>query len=378
MEFMENPLELIAGAGGEDDPEVVLARDSNAVPSVYHSDWRKIGAMLLLSGPADGSGDDTPDRPSTLCVALQVICGVGAIFNLLRMPHIFAMFADMDKPDALLHVTGAFAALAWAALIPVISSTRTALRADGPLDELGAGTIMISEVAAEKLATTRMMLATLSAMFVLNGVSFFILGIVLPMLMPSIATVDLRVCFVLLGLFFCSSPVSISGSWASMYTASCLCRDAEIEVIKAIRLIDPREEKEWDVAVAQPALALRKKLELLSDGWSRGLAGLGTVNWVTALTLFTMAINAPFCDGTDAKFMAPLGMPEGTMQVTLIVFVAILIPLPLLMAKDVAYTSTYCDLVMDELNEARTKHGPESHLKIRWLESALEKLVRTN
>jgi len=39
MEFMENPLELIAGAGGEDDPEVVLARDSNAVPRVYHSDW---------------------------------------------------------------------------------------------------------------------------------------------------------------------------------------------------------------------------------------------------------------------------------------------------------------------------------------------------
>ena len=50
--------------------------------------------------------------------------------------------------------------------------------------------------------------------------------------------------------------------------------------------------------------------------------------------------------------------------------------MPLLMAKDVAYTSTYCDLVMDELNEARAKHGPESHLKIQWLESTLKQLVR--
>ena len=52
------------------------------------------------------------------------------------------------------------------------------------------------------------------------------------------------------------------------------CRDAEVEVIHAIRAIDPTGEQ-WDAAVAQPALALRKKLELLSDGWSGGLAAFG-------------------------------------------------------------------------------------------------------
>ena len=49
-----------------------------------------------------------------------------------------------------------------------------------------------------------------------------------------------------------------------MYTASCLCRDAEVEVIKAIRAIGPTDEQ-WDAAVAQPAdiLILELKAESL-------------------------------------------------------------------------------------------------------------------
>ena len=49
--------------------------------------------------------------------------------------------------------------------------------------------------------------------------------------------------------------------------------------------------------------------------------------------------------------------------------------LPLLLARNIATTSSYCDLLMAELNEARIKHGPVSHHKIRWLETALKQLV---
>jgi len=69
-------------------------------------------------------------------------------------------------------------------------------------------------------------------------------------------------------------------------------------------------------------------------------------------------------------------MPRGFALVFYITLTTLFTALPLLMAKDVAHTSTYCDLVIDELNEARAKHGPESHLKIQWLESTLKQLVR--
>ena len=45
---------------------------------------------------------------------------------------------------------------------------------------------------------------------------------------------------------------------------------------------------------------------------------------------------------------------------------------------NIAETSTWCDTLMDELNDARTNHGSDSHLKIRWLETALKQLVRAS
>ena len=49
---------------------------------------------------------------------------------------------------------------------------------------------------------------------------------------------------------------------------------------------------------------------------------------------------------------------------------------PFLIAMDIAATSTWCDTLMNELNDARSNHGPESHLKIQWLETTLRQLVR--
>ena len=50
--------------------------------------------------------------------------------------------------------------------------------------------------------------------------------------------------------------------------------------------------------------------------------------------------------------------------------------LPVLVAQDVATTSSCCDILMAEINEARQRHGPEANDVITWLESSLKNLVR--
>ena len=90
-------------------------------------------------------------------------------------------------------------------------------------------------------------------------------------------------------------PVALIGWWASMYVASCLCRDEVDEVIHNVRSADPNSD-EWDEAVAQPGLALIEKMELLSAGWSDGLTGFAAYFWLGALASFTFAINPPVCD----------------------------------------------------------------------------------
>ena len=50
--------------------------------------------------------------------------------------------------------------------------------------------------------------------------------------------------------------------------------------------------------------------------------------------------------------------------------------LSVLMAKDVATTSSTCDVLMDEINQTRQRLGPEANDVITWLESSLKNLVR--
>ena len=125
--------------------------------------------------------------------------------------------------------------------------------------------------------------------------------------------------------------------------------------------------------MAQPALGLIEKMKLLSDGWSGGLVGFGGFCWFMALSMFAYAINTPFLEGMDvAKGDAP-----GTTRLQFVCFMAIFATLPFLLAMDIANTSTWCDTLLEELNDARINHGPESHLKIHWLETALKQLVRS-
>jgi hypothetical protein len=232
---------------------------------------------------------------------------------------------------------------------------------------------MISEKDSATLSRWRVGLGVLSTLLVLFGLLALAAGTLeLPPIGHPGMPAQARINWALGGLLWCTViPLACSGWLHSMYTASCLCRDDVIEVIKNVRAVDPTSD-EWEGAVAQPALGLIEKMQLLSDGWSGGLAGWGGFFWFFALCFFTLTINAPYCDGVDAT----AGNPPGTTRTISLVVTAIFSMLPFLLAYDIAATSTWCDNLMAELNDARINHGPESHLKIRWLETALEKLVR--
>ena len=156
-----------------------------------------------------------------------------------------------------------------------------------------------------------------------------------------------------------------------MYTASCLVRDATIEVIKSVRSTNPYTA-EWERQVPT-VLALVDKLESLSDGWSDGLAGLTGASGCFALSFLLKALDKPWLDGTDEA----IGWMPGTQRYLMLLYAAIFGAFPFLIAMELADTSSYCDILMNELNEVRKRCGASSHLKLQWLETTLKNQVRT-
>jgi hypothetical protein len=55
-----------------------------------------------------------------------------------------------------------------------------------------------------------------------------------------------------------------------MRTASCICRDEVIEVMKNTRSVDPKDEEQWEEKVSRPTLALRKKFGRMVARTDRG------------------------------------------------------------------------------------------------------------
>ena len=360
-DIVENPL----GAVGGDEKALsrIVASDSDAKVSVFWPDQQRIGALLAT---ADGG-------PSALCYALQGLSvGVG-VFGLLTNAKADAEGAGMSEPNALLYIKGALMSLGFASLSFAVSSARKALCPAGTLGALGAGEVLISARDAASNSRWHAALSALSAFAVLVGLYDIASGVFVlsPLVMPS-APMVMRITWVLLGLLIGTVfPVAASGWWASMRTGSSLCRDAAVEVIKNVKVTNPEDETEWEEKVNQPALALRKKFELLSNGWSGGLVGMAGLCWFNALAFFTKALNEQYLAGIEAALGAPPGGPRIFNLVNTIIFA--LLPFPL--AADIAYTSSFCDHLMSELNEVRANYGPGCHQKIRCLEITLEKLV---
>ena len=71
-------------------------------------------------------------------------------------------------------------------------------------------------------------------------------------------------------------------------------------------------------------------------------------------------------------------LPDGLWRGIFLSAAVVFTFLPVLATADVATTSSCCDLLMAEINQARQRLGPEANEVITWLESYLEKLGRSS
>ena len=99
--------------------------------------------------------------------------------------------------------------------------------------------------------------------------------------------------------------------------------------------------------------------------------------WGLTVAVFLGIVNQPFCAGLDENMFGGL-LPDGISRALFLSLMVFFAFLPVLATIDVATTSSCCDLLMDEINQARQRHGPEANDVITWLESSLEKLVRSS
>eukprot|EP01043_Picozoa_sp_COSAG02_P064089 COSAG02_NODE_9268_length_2272_cov_1.151334_2_plen_467_part_00 len=329
--------------------EKVLERDSNAVQSHVFPEWKKIGA--LLANEAGG--------PSPVCYVAQGLCVAvgGAMF--------FASVV-LSGGRALYYIAGVLVGLCVPAFSLCVTSTRVALMSGGKLDQLGAGEVMVSEGDAASMARRRKGDIAFSAFLALAGlcltVLFFASFVLSWSEVPDDHVAAIRLVLLSAGLVDLTVAPAIGSGWpGSMRTASCLCRDAVVEVVKDVRATDPTDEEQWEARVSQPALALREKFELLSDGWSSGLLGVILGCWLLSLGQFARCLDPLIAQHERARDLAS---------------VAIFALIPFWIAMDIADTSSWCDTLMAELNDVRIKHGKAGHLNIQCLETSLKQLVR--
>ena len=158
-----------------------------------------------------------------------------------------------------------------------------------------------------------------------------------------------------------------------MILGSTLARDASVEVIAKVQTTNPKDAEAWSKDVEQPALDLDRAFKTLSAGWGLGLLGTTLCIWSMALSKLTDALNTPRNVGMAIHIGEGDKNPDEYF-VNHLIWMAIITPLPLFLAHDVASTSSCADRLMDTLNEARMEHGKEADVAITWLERSLSNL----
>ena len=210
-------------------------------------------------------------------------------------------------------------------LLLVLEDTRNALKPNGELDQLGAGSVTIAKSAARSLRIWNGLLvlpavaAVLVSLFFGAGAVTLVLGTHeyesqicrpapdgTPRCLPNPVTAALlgsmSLMTLVLGTMF---PL---GFWTSVSLGSALARGEVDKVQRALTAADPRSRESWDRDIAQPALALDQTMRTLSRGWSRGLLGLGLTIWLFCLNFFLRGMNTecahPYCTSICADFAA--------------------------------------------------------------------------
>ena len=100
---------LVASA---DISEEVLARDSDAAPSVLWPEQRWLGQLLSTEYTAPGESH-SESAPSWMCYALQALCVVTALVSVPNVPGDYAEMAGMTEPNVLLYMFATMLVSAW-------------------------------------------------------------------------------------------------------------------------------------------------------------------------------------------------------------------------------------------------------------------------
>lgn len=333
--------------------------DANTVPSVLQPEQRRIADLL------EGDG-----APSWVLRVLQGICAAACIGVAAYVWSLAAMLGMAQaEPNALLILACWFsAAPAYMMLSIPLSAVRGGIGPGGALEALGVGTAQVSTKDDKQLRRVRLVLGLVSGYMVVFSLVVFFMAAAWPDIGHTGHNVAVRLVFSALGLmFFLVIPTTVTGFLAPMYTGSCLCRNAITKQIHTVRFGDLVN----DASKREEVLALQDTLELLSEGWGRGLLGLIGFCWGIALACLFNSLNGPLLVGLDG--LVGIDGFNRFFQVALFVSFCFL---PVLLALDVATTSSYCDILMDEINQARQRLGPEANEVITWLESSLKNLVR--
>ena len=353
------------------DPSMV---DSNAVVLSVPREQRLIGRLL---SDADG-------RPSHLYRFAQVVVFFNAVYGMLYGPHIDASWAGMSEPNHLQRVSKTIFSLTFVwALLP-LESARVALQREGFLDMLGADTTKVSASAAGSVGRSRVILIVIGTLLFLFGLVAITASVAgrNPPPMSGAATLDMVRLYA--GAAAAAAMIFaialFPGWWSSMMLGSALVRDATIEVIKNVQKTSPTDREAWSKDVEGPALELNPFFKRLSAGWGAGLLGATLLLWSFSLARLTDALNTPrnigmaLHIGQDNMGSTGSGRGPDSFFINALVSMALIAPLPLFLAHDIASTSSCADRLMDALNEARMQHGKEHDTAITWLERSLRNL----
>eukprot|EP01052_Picozoa_sp_SAG31_P048109 SAG31_NODE_9920_length_1210_cov_1.189919_1_plen_331_part_10 len=321
------PNPVSSGAKLEAEPPV---NGSDAdVPSVLPREQKLIGALL---SKATGG-------PSVLYRVLQTVPLTKALVTLGTEANERALKANMEAPNDLLRVSVALNGFSVVLLLLALGSARSALMPGGALERLNVGVQKVRAAESKKLRHWRVGLGVLSVAFMLITITDFF-GWRLEMSSFNRRTLTGHAAkllqVVLVGIIM---PIIFSGWWASMTTASCLCKGNIVGVIMKVDSTDPADGAAWDEDVVKPALALVESMETLSRGWSSGLLGLGAFLGLNGLGWFINVMNPEWTDGQDSSN----GWAPGTTRTICLSWTVFCVFLPLLLATNIATTSSRCD-----------------------------------
>lgn len=309
----------------------------------------------------------------------QSIFAVTWLYGVFFVPASSARMVGLPRPTTLMYLGDYLLAFSMPALLLPIFAIARVTQEKGDLAVLGAGTVEISAADAKSLARWRVVIGGFGSCACVAGCGWIGASIQHVTGMKHVYWVEahllwgLPIAPVCQGIMFIVIGAGVTcGFWGSMRLASALARNSVTDVMKAARATSPLDDEAWERDVRAPALALDETMRVLSRGWGRGLFGMTFTFWMFSLARFMAAIDRLRCAGMDAAG----GKEPGTSRNTNLAWVCFTSIVPLLLALDLANTSSQCDELLGVLNAARVKHGPTVHEKIAYLEACLRNLNR--